>query len=44
MLRSGNGIEIEWVSLCGILKHMGIFVVRLKAIKHKENSSYYLFS
>ena len=39
-----GGNEVEWVWLCGVLKRMGRLVVRLKAIKYKEDFSCYLSS
>ena len=33
MLHNRNGIEVEEVWLYGVSKHIGIIVVRLKAIK-----------
>ena len=33
----------RWVLLCRVSKRMGRFVIRLKAIKYKEDSFCYLF-
>ena len=42
--RGRNGIEVEWVWLCGVSKRMGRLVVRLKAIEYKEDFFCYLSS
>ena len=44
MQNNRNEIEIEWVWLFGVSKHIGRFIVKLKAIKYKENFFYYLSS
>ena len=42
MLHGRNGMEVKWLRLCGISKHIGLIVIRLKAIKCKEDFSCYL--
>ena len=39
-----NGIEIKWLWLCGVLKCIGRFKIRLKAIEYKKNFFFYLSS
>ena len=38
-----NKIKVEWIWFCGVSKYMNRFIVRLKAIKYKEDFFYYLF-
>ena len=42
--RDRNKIKVKWVWLCGVSKYMGRFVVKLKAIKYKEDFFCYLSS
>ena len=44
VLYGRDRLKVEWEWFYAVSKCMGIFKVRLKAIKYKENSFYYFFS